>query len=204
MFFKPKNKLKLMSICLGPFKQHPGYQFKVQLSSYERSSLPRRYTQVVLTNKLLKEHYVVIVFTEELAITQDIKVRVTNVKLNVPHQIAFYYWLNPQFVMQGVGKVQQKVVAEREALNFSHFMMHDQVKRPYQYRIYDDYDITVQGSSPLFAEMGHADQEPPKTKSEKKLRLAKDQLERLSKHFIDEMNAHDERSLAKLRERKDA
>lgn len=134
---------------------------------------------MALTNKLLKEHYIVIVFNEEVAITEDIKVKVTNVKLNVPHQIAFYFWLNPQFVMQGVGKVQQRVVAETKSLNFSHFMMHDQVKRPYKYRIYDDYDITSQGSSSFFAEMP-ASQDPPKNRNEKRQKLARDQLERLS------------------------
>ncbi len=77
-----------MSLCLGPFKQYPNYQFKIQISSYESPNLFKQsnsFSQVVLTNKLLKEYYIVIVFTEEIAVTEDIKVKVTNIKLNVPH-----------------------------------------------------------------------------------------------------------------------
>jgi hypothetical protein len=35
--FMPKNKLKLMSICIGPFKTNPNnYELKLILSSFER------------------------------------------------------------------------------------------------------------------------------------------------------------------------
>lgn len=41
--FKPKNKLKLMSICVGPFKGNPSnYDLKLSLSSFERDDLCSR------------------------------------------------------------------------------------------------------------------------------------------------------------------
>ena len=38
-FFEPKHRLKLMSICLGPFKNYPYLVVKLHLKSFEKDSL---------------------------------------------------------------------------------------------------------------------------------------------------------------------
>ena len=59
----------------------------------------------MLHNKLINEYYILVMFTEEVTITEDIKVKITNTKLETTKKMSFYYWLSARFVLYGVGKV---------------------------------------------------------------------------------------------------
>lgn len=140
-----------MSICIGPFKNCPsGYLIKLALSSFEKANLFRSssknpYLQLCLLNKLTREYQIVIIFNDEITVTEDIKFKVSNARLHTTQKLNFYYWLSARFVYEGVGKISNTIVENKENLNFTHFVLSDRSKHSahslFECRIYDDYEI---------------------------------------------------------------
>eukprot|EP00347_Sterkiella_histriomuscorum_P014418 403360940 len=152
--FLPKSRLKLMSLCIGPFKQNPiGINLKVFLRSFENPNLyksqdkkkvQKQFTEHIIFNKQDENYFILIIFHEEIAITEDICVKIRTSKIKSNCKLTFHYWLNARFVSDGVGKVKIQSFQNKDNITFSDFIVPTQMGRTdnnYQMRPEDEYQL---------------------------------------------------------------
>ena len=119
-----------------------------------------------------------IVFTEELVILDDIKISITNTKINSTQKLKFYYWLNTQFLMEGVGKVHYTYMTQKEQLGFNNFVIQPQggTRSHYEYRIREDFDlisssVKLKEDSKKLASTSDTNNENTNTRSKSEIKL---------------------------------
>lgn len=124
---KPKNRLKLMTICLGPFKDNPvNLGLKLKLRSFTDPKLFKKaktkhqhYTTKFLYSKTSELYYILVIVNDEIVVSEDIC-------LMFSQGLRFRYWLNAKYMLEGVGKVNVTRIPDKDKVQIDQFMIKDQ------------------------------------------------------------------------------
>ena len=114
---EPDCRLKLMSVCLGPFDKNPtGLKLKMKLRDFKHVSLfhsaqaykeSKGIEQIVFFEARESKFYILCVLTiPEIVISEDICVMISTekkAKVSKFPPLKFRFWLNAKFVKAGVG-----------------------------------------------------------------------------------------------------
>ena len=134
--FKPECRLRLMSVCLGPFDRNPdGLKLDVRLRDFPSADLFKKdatakdrkgppWLQTILYNKLKGTFFVLLSFNAEIVVQDDICIRISTEKKAKSkgfQPVKFRYWLGAKYVTQKVGKIEQRT-STVENINVNSFM----------------------------------------------------------------------------------
>ena len=134
--FKPECRLRLMSVCLGPFDPPPdGLKLKVKLRDFHNANFFQKdaaakdrkgpqWLQTILYNRLKGTFFVLLSFNAEVVVQDDICIMISTEKKAKSKQfppIKFRYWLGAKYITEKVGKIEQRT-STVENINVNSFM----------------------------------------------------------------------------------
>ncbi|CDW87941.1 phosphatidylinositol-trisphosphate 3-phosphatase and dual-specificity protein phosphatase pten-like [Stylonychia lemnae] len=131
--FLPKTRIKLMTICIGPFKLNPSsMNIKISLRSFEnpdlfkksqKNKIRKSYSQNNVYNKQADSFFILLVIHEDISFAEDLCIKIKSTNLTSSQKLTFHYWLNARFVSDGVGKVQISTFMNKDQIIFGNFMI---------------------------------------------------------------------------------
>ena len=101
---KPMRRLRLMSVCLGPFTHNPSsVQFEVKARDFLKENLFKpskkpNFEKVVLEDKSSGVYYLLLIIVNQLVIAEDICLQVSSTSAKHIPPLNFRLWLNATYV----------------------------------------------------------------------------------------------------------